>query len=177
MRVAVSSRHLDAHDLGDHLDRLYRAAYVLCGNRHDAEDLVQETYARLLRKPRRLRNADALGYLLTALRNTYINEFRSTARRPRSVDLDETAELAARDPQTAPHEAARANEVLSYLHGLPPDLGQAIMAVDVVGLTPAEAADSLGVDRRALEHSLRRARISVARQLAPQAAGPKAAER
>jgi hypothetical protein len=40
-------RTLDPAQLGDHLDRLYRAAWALCGSREDAEDLVQETYARV----------------------------------------------------------------------------------------------------------------------------------
>ena len=59
-------RTLDPARLGDHLDRLYRAAWALCGSREDAEDLVQETYARLLARPRWLRNEDDLGYLLRA---------------------------------------------------------------------------------------------------------------
>ncbi len=40
-------RQLDPARLGDHLDRLYRAAWALAGSREDAEDLVQETYARV----------------------------------------------------------------------------------------------------------------------------------
>ena len=63
-------RTLDPARLGDHLDRLYRAAWALCGSREDAEDLVQETFARLLARPRWLRNEDDIGYLLRALRNT-----------------------------------------------------------------------------------------------------------
>jgi DNA-directed RNA polymerase specialized sigma24 family protein len=46
-------RTLDPARLGDHIDRLYRAAWALCGSREDAEDLVQETYARVLARPRR----------------------------------------------------------------------------------------------------------------------------
>jgi RNA polymerase sigma-70 factor, ECF subfamily len=34
---------LDPEALGDHFDRLYRAAWALCGSREDAEDLVQDT--------------------------------------------------------------------------------------------------------------------------------------
>ena len=62
-------RRLDPEDLGDHLDRLYRAAWALCGRREDAEDLVQETYARVLARPRWLRREDDFAYLLRALRN------------------------------------------------------------------------------------------------------------
>ena len=57
---------LDADALGDHLDRLYRAAWALCGSREDAEDLVQETYVRVLAKKRVIgSDADTLPYLLT----------------------------------------------------------------------------------------------------------------
>jgi hypothetical protein len=49
-------RHeLAADELGDHMDRLYRAAWALCGSREDAEDLVQDTYTRVLARPRFLR--------------------------------------------------------------------------------------------------------------------------
>jgi branched-subunit amino acid aminotransferase/4-amino-4-deoxychorismate lyase len=64
-------RELDPERLGDHIDRLYRAAWGLCGSREDAEDLVQETLALVLRKPRFLRSDDDVGYLLRVLRNTF----------------------------------------------------------------------------------------------------------
>ena len=70
---------LDPARLGDHLDRLYRAAWALSGSREDAEDLVQETYARVLARPRLLRNEDDLGYLLRALRNTFLKPANADA--------------------------------------------------------------------------------------------------
>ena len=81
--VSGPARQLDPAALGDHVDRLYRAAWALCGSREDAEDLVQETYARLLARPRWLRNEDDLGYLLRALRNTFLNQKRTESRRLR----------------------------------------------------------------------------------------------
>jgi RNA polymerase sigma-70 factor, ECF subfamily len=78
-------RPLDPARVGDHLDRLYRASWALCGSREDAEDLVQETYARVLARPRLLRNDDDLGYLLRALRNTFLNQKRSESRRLRAA--------------------------------------------------------------------------------------------
>ena len=82
---------LDPERLGDHLDRLYRAAWALTGSREDAEDLVQETYARVLSRPRLLRNEDDLGYLLRALRNTFLNERRTRSRRLRQADTQWSA--------------------------------------------------------------------------------------
>src|SRR5436309_845996 len=65
---------IDPQTLGGHFDRLFRAAWALCGSREDAEDLVQDTYARVLARPRVVRNDDDLGYLLRALRNTFISK-------------------------------------------------------------------------------------------------------
>ena len=75
-------------DVEQHLDRLYRAALALCGDRDDAEDLVQETCARVLARPRDVRRDDALPYLLGALRNVFLNEQRTRSRRPQTVAGD-----------------------------------------------------------------------------------------
>ena len=74
---------LDPDRLSDHIDRLYRAAWALCGSRHEAEDLVQDTFLNVLKRPRLLRDGNEIGYLLRALRNTHANRYRAAARRPR----------------------------------------------------------------------------------------------
>ena len=51
-RASPGLRRLDPATLGDHVDRLYRAARAICGSREEAEDLVQDTFARVLQKPR-----------------------------------------------------------------------------------------------------------------------------
>src|SRR5262245_7437806 len=88
-------RLLDNDRLGDHVDGLYRAAWGFCGSREDAEDLVQETYARVLARPRMLRNEDDLGYLLRALRNTFLNQKRTERSRPRQDPLVDEYERVA----------------------------------------------------------------------------------
>ena len=104
-------RTLDPARLGDHLDRLYRAAWALCGSREDAEDLVQETYARLLARPRWLRNEDDLGYLLGALRNTFLNQKRTESRRLRPGPLPDALELVADPHAVEPHAALGPTEL------------------------------------------------------------------
>src|SRR5437588_5344892 len=89
----TAPRLLDPERLGDHLDRLYRAAWALCGSREDAEDLVQETCAHVLRKPRRLRSDDDLGYLLRVLRNTFFSGRRAAARRAQTTPLPDDLDL------------------------------------------------------------------------------------
>src|SRR2546421_652030 len=78
---------LDPARLSDHIDALYRAAWALCGSRHDAEDLVQTTFAHVLKRPRIIRNNNERAYLLRALRNTYSSVYRTLARRPAIVPL------------------------------------------------------------------------------------------
>src|SRR5829696_7895049 len=80
---------LDADSALRHIDRLHAAAFALSGNRADAEDLVQETYLTLLRRPRRLSGASELAYLMTMLRNRFIDDRRSAARRRSSAGFQE----------------------------------------------------------------------------------------
>ena len=69
---------LDAESALCHLDRLVAAARALCGNHADADDLVQDVYLTLLRKPRRLTRGSQLAYLMTMLRNALASPFRET---------------------------------------------------------------------------------------------------
>src|SRR3954452_15401507 len=107
----MTHRPLDPARLGDHLDRLFRAAWAMCGSREDAEDLVQDTFARVLSRPRFLRNEDDLGYLLRVLRNTFFNAKRTEKRRPRTSPMEEGAELVETRGTTRPDQAMEAREV------------------------------------------------------------------
>src|SRR5271154_715080 len=83
-------RRLDPQSLGEHLDRLYRAAWALSGSREDAEDLVQDTFARVLARPRHIRGESDLAYLMQVLRNTFLTSRRTAGRRPRvAATLDD----------------------------------------------------------------------------------------
>src|ERR671934_2202317 len=63
-------RELEPASLAQHRPRLIRAAYAMCGSRDDAEDLVQETFERILRRPRFVQRDRDVAYLLRVLRNT-----------------------------------------------------------------------------------------------------------
>ena len=155
-------RMLDTSTLGDHVDRLYKAAWALSGSRADAEDLVQETFALVLAKPRRIRNDDDLGYLLTVLRNTFISSRRTAARRPVAAPIDEAFEAPDPSSATRPEEAASAREVFAMIAGLDEPFRDALVAVDVVGLSYGEAAELLGTKEATITSRVFRARARVA---------------
>ena len=70
---------LDPSSLGQHLDALYRTASALCGSREDAEDLVQETFTRVLARPRTVKAGGERAYLMSSLRNTFYSRLRSAS--------------------------------------------------------------------------------------------------
>jgi RNA polymerase sigma-70 factor (ECF subfamily) len=156
---------LDPDRLGDHLDRLYRAAWALCGSREDAEDLVQETYARVLSRPRILRNEDDLGYLLRALRNTFLNRRRTESRRVRSTPLPDDLDLVQDPHAREPHLALEAAELYGAIAELPDDFRDVLVAVDVTGLSYREAARALRIREGTVMSRLYRARQQVIRRI------------
>jgi RNA polymerase sigma-70 factor (ECF subfamily) len=158
-------RTLDPARLGDHVDRLYRAAWALCGSREDAEDLVQETFARLLARPRLLRHDDDLGYLLRALRNTFLSQKRTESRRLRTGPLPDQLDVVA-DPRARDPEAAiEAAELYAAVAALPDDFRDVLVAVDVTGLSYKEAARALRIREGTVMSRLYRARQQVVRRL------------
>jgi RNA polymerase sigma-70 factor (ECF subfamily) len=167
-------RALDPQSLTRHTDRLYRAAWALCGSREDAEDLVQDTFARVLSKPRLLRGDDELAYLMKVLRNTFFTSRRTASRRPvTSMSLEDVA-VADAQPTSQPEHALEVQELYAAVAQLPDDFRLALVAVDVLGLSYREAGRALGAREATITTRLFRARRQVVRLLAddpqPQAA-------
>jgi RNA polymerase sigma-70 factor (ECF subfamily) len=159
------ARTLDPEALGDHLDRLFRAAWALSGSREDAEDLVQDTYEKVLRRPRFVRRDDDLAYLYRTLRNTYFNSRRTASRRPQvAADLDDVQAASTRR-DSDPELAAESHLVFEAVAGLPDAMREVLVAIDLVGLSYAEAGKALGVHENTVPTRLARARLKVAEAL------------
>jgi RNA polymerase sigma-70 factor, ECF subfamily len=154
-------RRLDPDRVVEHLPALYRAARAWSRSREEAEDLVQETYARVLARPRFLRGEDELGYLLRALRNTLISQRRAESRRPQTAPLLDELGVGARSGDD-PAEAAEIRQVYAAVHELPEEFRDALVAVDIAGLSYREAARALGVPEGTVTSRLFRARDRVA---------------
>jgi RNA polymerase sigma-70 factor (ECF subfamily) len=158
-------KRLDPEVLGAHLGRLLRTASALCGSRESAEDLVQETVAKVLSRPRLLRGDDELAYLIQALRNTFLASKRTAARRPRVVTTLEELDMADRRTAACTEEAVIAAQVLPAIARLPESFRLALVAVDIAGLSYREAARVLGAPEATITTRLYRARGRVAREL------------
>jgi RNA polymerase sigma-70 factor (ECF subfamily) len=158
-------RELDPARLGDHVDRLYRAAWALTGSREDAEDLVQDTYVRVLARPRFLRREEDLGYLLRVLRNTFLNEQRTRSRRPRTSPLPEGADFVEERGTAQPDRALEVREIYEAIAALPDEFRDVLVAVDVAGLSYREAADALGTREGTVMSRLYRARQRIVRRI------------
>jgi RNA polymerase sigma-70 factor (ECF subfamily) len=155
---------LDPELLGDHAARLYRAAYGLCGSREDAQDLVQDTFERVLRRPRFVRREQDLAYLLRVLRNTWISSIRT--QRPSVVPLEGERPEAASSEDPVVAAVVEAGAVYEALAQLSDPLREAVVAVDVVGLSYRDAARALGTKQGTIMSRLHRARGQIAAQLA-----------
>jgi RNA polymerase sigma-70 factor, ECF subfamily len=161
----LAMRTLDPQSLSQHIDRLYRAAWGLCGSREDAEDLVQETFARVLSRPRVIQGDGELYYLLRVLRNTFLTSRRTASRRPQTVATLEDVVTADAKPIARPDEAIEIQEVYGAIAQLPADFRDTLVAVDVVGLSYRQAARALGVREATITTRLFRARKQVAERL------------
>ena len=125
---------------------------------------MQETYARVLARPRLIRGEDEVGYLLRALRNTLISQRRAEARRPATTGPVDELAIGTRASDD-PAEAVEIRRVYAAIAQLPDDFRDALVAVDVAGLSYPEAARALGVREGTVTSRLFRARDRVARLL------------
>jgi RNA polymerase sigma-70 factor (ECF subfamily) len=154
-------RTLDPARLGDHIDRLYRAACALTGSRLAADDLVQETYARVLAKPRLLKNDDDIGYLIRTMRNIFLDQRRQATRRATDPVDPEDLERVEQHGGAGPAQAAEHRELMAMISALPEEFRDVLVAVDVAGLSYKEASGVLGVPEGTVMSRLYRARKRV----------------
>jgi RNA polymerase sigma-70 factor, ECF subfamily len=153
---------LDPERVVEFLPVLYRTARAWTGSPEDAEDLVQDVCAHVLARER-LVTGDDLHYLVRALHNELTSRRRTASRRPQTVELDE--ELDGGRGGDDPESAAENAEVFAAIAALPQEFRDALVAVDVAGLSYQEASALLGVPEGTVTSRLYRARDRLARRL------------
>ena len=135
----------------------------MSGSSQIAEDLVQETYVKVLARPRLLRKDDDLGYLIKALKNTWYSYLRTErGRRAATSSGESPEELGLAATRGDPETSLEATAVLEAVSRLPIQFREVVTAVDVAGLSYAEAARALGVRQGTVMSRLYRGREQVA---------------
>ncbi len=137
--------------------------YVLrmIGDRTLAEDLTQDVFLRVYRGLRGYsRRARFTTWLFQVAKNRVIDEMRSSERRPRTlVAIEDAPQLEVVD---APIERGEAIEMLlSEVEKLSPDLKEALLLRDIVGLSYNEISDTLDVTLATVKWRIFKAREEV----------------
>jgi RNA polymerase sigma-70 factor (ECF subfamily) len=101
------------------------------------------------------------------LRNTFNSRYRRYASRPRETVLEEDSAPMADPAAVEPSVTLETREVLEAVADLPPEYREAVVAVDLAGLSYREAAHALGVRQGTIMSRLHRGRRQVASKLSP----------
>jgi RNA polymerase sigma-70 factor (ECF subfamily) len=102
------------------------------------------------------------------MRNTYFSAHRAASRRPRTEPLPDQLELIEDSSATGPQEALEASELYALIGELPEGFREALVAIDVLGLSYREAANALQVREATITTRLFRARLRLAQALSGQ---------
>ncbi len=145
----------------EHARFVYRVAYSVLRNHHDAEDAAQETFLRFLRNRKKWAEIrDWRAWLARTAWRVALDRRKTT----REVALDEVAEavLELRDRGAGAEEIAATEEMTALLGrliaSLPPDLRDAMTLSMAEELTSAEVAEILGIPEGSVRTRLFRAR-------------------
>jgi RNA polymerase sigma factor (sigma-70 family) len=153
----------------EHGPRVYRLAYRLTGNRHDAEDLTQDVFVRVFRSLHRFQPGTFEGWLHRITTNLFLD----SARRKQKIRFDGLGEGSAdRLPSAWPtpsEELADADldhDVAAALAALPPEFRAAVVLCDIEGLSYEEIASVLDVKIGTVRSRIHRGRAQLRTALA-----------
>jgi RNA polymerase sigma-70 factor (ECF subfamily) len=151
-----------------HSDRVYRLAYRLTGNRHDAEDLTQEVFVRVFRSLHTYTPGTFEGWIHRITTNLFLDQARRKQRIRFDALSDERASTlrsAGPGPDLAVADQMFDDDVERALATLPPDFRAAVVLCDVEGLSYDEIADILGAKLGTVRSRIHRGRAMLRRAL------------
>jgi RNA polymerase sigma-70 factor (ECF subfamily) len=144
-----------------HSARVYRLAYRLTGNQHDAEDLTQEVFVRVFRSLSTYTPGTFEGWLHRITTNLFLDMVRRRQRIRFDSLADDAAErLASREPSPAQHfnDTHFDADVQQALDTLAPEFRAAVVLCDIEGLSYEEIAATLGVKLGTVRSRIHRGR-------------------
>jgi RNA polymerase sigma factor (sigma-70 family) len=153
----------------EHSARIYRLAYRLTGNQHDAEDLTQEVFVRVFRSLSSYTPGTFEGWMHRITTNLFLDQARRKQRiRFDALPDDSGDRLAGREP--GPELAWEHNnldyDVQAALDTLPPDFRAAVVLCDIEGLSYEEIAATLDVKLGTVRSRIHRGRALLRQELA-----------
>lgn len=155
----------------DHSPRVYRLAYRLTGDPHEAEDLTQDVFVRVFRSLDTYRPGTFKGWLHRITTNLFLDKVRRRQR----IRFDAlTDELAARlplratgtDPEQVFAMTHLDDDIQAALSALPPQFRAAVVLADIEGYSYEEVAQTLGVKMGTVRSRIHRGRALLRQSLA-----------
>jgi RNA polymerase sigma factor (sigma-70 family) len=147
-----------------HSARVYRLAYRLTGNPHDAEDLTQEVFVRVFRSLSSYTPGTFEGWLHRITTNLFLD----SARRKQRIRFEGLADdMAHRLPGSEPtpaqafDDAHLDGDVQAALKALPPEYRAAVVLCDIEGFSYEEIAATLGVKLGTVRSRIHRGRAQL----------------
>jgi len=154
-----------------HADRVYRLAYRLSGNQHDAEDLTQETFIRVFRSVQNYQPGTFEGWLHRITTNLFLDMVRRRGR-IRMEALPEDYDRVPADepnPEQIYHDSRLNPDLQAALDSLPPEFRAAVVLCDIEGLSYEEIGATLGVKLGTVRSRIHRGRQALRDYLAAHA--------
>lgn len=155
-----------------HSARVYRLAYRLTGNAHDAEDLTHDVFVRVFRSLHTYRPGTFEGWLHRITTNVFLDKMRRKQRiRFDALSDEASARLAApgAGPEQQVHDGMFEDDIQRALDALPPDFRAAVVLCDIEGLSYEEIAATLDIKLGTVRSRIHRGRAQLREALAHRA--------
>ena len=157
----------------DHSARVYRLAYRLTGNQHDAEDLTQDVFMRVFRSLHSFTPGTFEGWLHRITTNLFLDQ----ARRKQRIRMDAMGEDAGQypalgdlgDPERGYDHSNLDRDIQHALDALSPEYRAAVVLCDIEGLSYEEIAVTLSIKLGTVRSRIHRARAQLRLSLAHRA--------
>jgi RNA polymerase sigma-70 factor (ECF subfamily) len=142
-----------------HLDAAYNLARWIVERDQDAQDVVQEAYARALKSFSGFRGVNPRAWLLTIVRNTAYNWIQKHLREENLIPFDEKIHaVAVSDSRSESSYEKRKQQLQEALTRLPPDFREVLVLYEFEGWSYKELASALNVPIGTVMSRLSRAR-------------------
>ena len=149
---------VDSDAIVAYIPNLRRYARALAGERHAADDLVQDTLERAMRKFHLWRPGDLRAWLFSIMHNVFINQLRSKRNQP----TDELGEYAGAG---TPEWVTDAHDLERVLAGLPPEQREVVLMVSLEDMSYEEVSRALGIPIGTVMSRLSRGREKLRRHM------------